>query len=200
MFLLLFICSSNFICYLLLFKISFRPARDESELVQGFFLQVFSSLKKNRFDPDYVSLFCAFSGKMVIQKTKNSFLIILKYLHNHNLYLSKSIIKSCINKPVKHIDHVLSSNFEFLVSKAEEDMNEDIPDEISRILGHSSHRSCKRKSRGWPRRWHSLTKTGMRCYRCLTWISYFNTHFNRGNPPHSLKVPSIGVLPKSKLD
>jgi len=67
-------------------------------------------------------------------------------------------------------------------------MNEDIPDEISRILGHPSHRSCKRKSRGWPRRWHSLTKTGMRCYRCLTWISYFRTHFNKGNP---LSFPNI---------
>jgi len=47
----------------------------------------------------------------------------------------KSIIKSCINKPVEHIDHVLSSNFEFPVSEAEEDMNEEIPDEISHILG-----------------------------------------------------------------
>ena len=58
---------------------------------------------------------------MVIQKTKNSSLIILKYLHNHKLYLSKSIIKSCINKPVEHNNQVLSSNFEFSVSEDEEE-------------------------------------------------------------------------------
>jgi len=86
------------------------------------------------------TLFCACSGKMVIQKTN---FFSFKYLHNHNLYMSKSIIKSCINKPVEHIDHVLSSNFEFLVSEAEENMNEEIPDEISHILGHLSRQSCK---------------------------------------------------------
>jgi len=32
---------------------------------------------------------------------------------------------------------------EFLVSEAEEDKNEEIPDKISRILGHPSHRSYK---------------------------------------------------------
>ena len=57
--------------------------------------------------------------------------------------MSKSIIKSCINKPVEHIDHILSSNFVFFVSEAEEDMNEEIPDEISRILEHLSRQSYK---------------------------------------------------------
>jgi len=57
--------------------------------------------------------------------------------------MSNSIIKSCINKPVEHIDHVLSSNFEFPVPEAEEDMNEEIPDETSHILGHLSRQSCK---------------------------------------------------------
>jgi len=46
----------------------------------------------------------------------------------------------------------------------------------------------KQKSRRLSRIWHSLTKTGMRCYLCLTWISYFSTHFNRGNP---LSFPNI---------
>jgi len=41
-------------------------------------------------------------------------------------YLSKSIIKSCINKPVEHLNHILSFNFEFLVSKDEEEENEDL--------------------------------------------------------------------------
>jgi hypothetical protein len=57
-------------------------------------------------------------------------------------YLSTSIIKSCINKPVEHFNLVLSSNFEFLVSEAVEE-NEETPDKISRILGHLSRQSCK---------------------------------------------------------
>jgi len=40
----------------------------------------------------------------------------------------------------------------------------------------------KQKSRRLSRRWHSLTKTGMRWYCYLTWVSCFSTHFNRGNP------------------
>ena len=99
--------------------------------------------------------------------------------------MSKSIIKSCINKPVEHIDLALFSNFEFLVSEAEEDKNEEIPDEISRILGHLSHRSCKQKSRRLSRRWQSFTKTGMRCYHSLypTWVSCFRYMFQQGQPP-----------------
>jgi len=143
--------------------------------------------------------------KILFLQSFSNICIIITYT-----YLSKSIIKSCINKPVEHIDHVLSSNFEFLTSEAEEDMNEEIPDKISRILGHLSRWSYKQKSRRWPRRWHSLTKTGMRRY--LTWVSCFSRCFNRGNPspsqiynvevvlPIKVEVPSTGVLPKSKLD
>jgi len=43
------------------------------------------------------------------------------------IYLSKSIIKSCINKPVEHFNHVLSLDFEFLVSEDEEKENESFP-------------------------------------------------------------------------
>jgi len=69
-------------------KISFFPARDESGLMQGFLLHLFSSSIKSRFDPDFALFyFVLFSRKMVIQKTKKFSLIILKYLHNHNLYL-----------------------------------------------------------------------------------------------------------------
>ena len=97
-------------------------------------------------------LFCASPGKMVIQKTKkNLFLqsfsnicIIITYT-----YLSKSIIKSCINKPVEHINHVSSSNFDFLVSEAEEE-DEETPDKISHILGHLSRRSNKRNQEDCP--------------------------------------------------
>ena len=43
------------------------------------------------------------------------------------IYLSKSIIKSCINKPVEHFNLVLSLDFEFLMSKNEEKENESFP-------------------------------------------------------------------------
>jgi len=42
--------------------------------------------------------------------------------------LSKSKIKSCINKPVEHFNHVLSPNFEFPVSEEEEE--EEVPDGV----------------------------------------------------------------------
>jgi hypothetical protein len=54
------------------FQKSLRPARNESELVQGILLLALSSLRKSRFDPDFV-LFYAFSGKMVIQKKTKKF-------------------------------------------------------------------------------------------------------------------------------
>jgi hypothetical protein len=83
--------------------------------------------KKVVLIPTLFFYFCAYSGKMVIQKTKK-LLIILKYLHNHNLNLSKSKIKSCINKPVEHITPILSPDFEFPLSEDEEEENEEIPD------------------------------------------------------------------------
>ena len=125
--------------------------------------------------------------------------------------MSKSIIKSCINKPVEHINHVLSSNFEFPVSEAEEG-NEETPDEISHILGHLSHRSCKQNIKEIIQKmtfnykdWLGVLPFAMLRYR---------THFNRGKPPPppspicnmevvlsvKVEVPSIGVLLKSKLD
>ncbi|KEH19514.1 hypothetical protein MTR_8g461950 [Medicago truncatula] len=60
------------------------------------------------------------------------------------IYSSKSITKSCNNKPVEHNNHVLSSNFEFSMSEDEEEENEGTPDEISHILGNLSSQSCKR--------------------------------------------------------
>jgi len=57
------------------------------------------------------------------------------------IYLSKSIIKSCINKPVEHFDLVLSLSCEFSVSETEEEKN--VPNEISRYLGHLSRQIYK---------------------------------------------------------
>jgi hypothetical protein len=48
-----------------------------------------------------------------------------------------------INKPVENINLMLSPNFKFLVSEAEEEENEETPDKIFRILGHLSRRCCK---------------------------------------------------------
>jgi len=152
-------------------------------------------------------LFCACFGKMVIQKTK-------KILFNHSqnciiityTYLSKSIIKSCINKPVEHINPVLSPNFEFPVSETRR-----------RRIWRSSWWNFSPTRASWPsksktkisrrvsRKGHSLTKAGTRCYRHTS-----SVHFNRGNPPSSfsmevvlpmeVKVSSIGVMLKSKLE
>ena len=57
--------------------------------------------------------------------------------------MSRSIIKSCIIKPVEHFNHVLSPNFEYPLSKDEEEENEETPTKISHILGNLSRRSCK---------------------------------------------------------
>jgi len=93
----------------------------------------------------------------------------------------------------------------------EEKENEEIPDEISRILGHPAVEATKQNIKKIVRRWQSLTKTGMRSYHCLTVVSCYITHFHRGNPPPSpicnmevvlsveVEVPSIRVLLKSKL-
>jgi hypothetical protein len=50
-------------------------------------------------------------------------------------------------KPVEHLNHVLSFNFEFLISKAKEENDEEVSDEISRLLGHLGHRNCKYQER-----------------------------------------------------
>jgi len=140
----LLLASSNNAFFLLLHAfqniLSSRPRRKRT-CVGLFALSIFIINKKSRFDPDFVFILCLFWKNGNTKNQKNS-LIILKYLHNHNLYLSKSIIKSCINKLVEHINHVLSSNFEFLVSEAEEE-NEETPNKISHILGHLSRQSCK---------------------------------------------------------
>jgi hypothetical protein len=64
---------------------------------------------------------------------------------NHSLSKIKHKCSLNIDKPVEHINPVLSSNFELLVFETEEEKNEEIPEEISRLLGHLSRRSCKQK-------------------------------------------------------
>jgi len=87
--------------------------------------------------------------------------------YNHSLSKIKHKWRSYIDKPIEHINRVLSSNFEFHVSETEEEEDEEVPNEISRLLGHFSRRSCKQNIKRFSRRWHSLTKTGTRCYHLL---------------------------------
>jgi len=61
----------------------------------------------------------------------------------------------------------------FLCPKLED---EEIPNEISRLLRHLSRQNWKQ--RRVFRKGHSLTKTGTRCYHHAS-----SAHFNRGNPP-----------------
>jgi hypothetical protein len=89
-----------------------------------------------------------------------------------------SIIKSCINKLVVYNNHVLSSNFEFLVSEAEEE-NEETPYEISRILGY-----------------YYLTSVHISTGAILLLPSVYNME---AVFLVKVEVLSIGVLPKSKL-
>jgi hypothetical protein len=48
-----------------------------------------------------------------------------------------------IDKSVEHINHILSSNFEFSLSEDEEEENEEIPDKDLSPTGHLSRQSCK---------------------------------------------------------
>ena len=50
-----------------------------------------------------------------------------------------------MNKPVGHINHVLSSNFEFPVSEAEEEEDEKFLNKITCLLGNLDRQSSKYK-------------------------------------------------------
>ncbi|KEH42626.1 hypothetical protein MtrunA17_Chr1g0185041 [Medicago truncatula] len=103
-----------------------------------------------------------------------------------------SIIKSCINKPVEHLNHVLSLDFEFLVSEVEEEDDEEASTDISRLLGHLGRRSCKYQKR-LSRRGLSCTKTGTRCHHfpCKDIVLQVNTSAG-ATPPPSLSIQHKG--------
>jgi len=115
--------------------------------------------------------------------------------------------------PVEHINHVLSPNFEFPMSEAEEGKDEEIPDEISRLLGHLSCRSCKQKiSRRFVmkmtftyKNWHKMLPFALHGYHTLVRTSTEATPFSLVYDmevvlPVKAKVPSMRVLTKAKLD
>jgi len=115
MFLLLLSCSNN-VCLLVLYfsKILLSHPRRNWTCVGLFALWIDIINKKSSWSQLCFILFCAFFRKN--GNIKNQ-----KILFNHSLnciiitytYLSKSIIKSCINKLFEHFNPVLSSNFEF---------------------------------------------------------------------------------------
>jgi len=131
-----------FVCLFYTFQKSFCPTLDESELEKGFLLYELSSSIQSRLDPD----FALFSFVLFWKNgnTKNQKISLLSFSNNCIIltytYFSKSKIKSCISKPVEHFKHVLSPNFEFPVSEEE---NEEVPDEISRLLGNLGRQNQK---------------------------------------------------------
>ena len=68
-------------------KDPFVPSETKANLCKDILLHVLSIINKKIVLLPTLFLFCAYSGKMVIQKTKKNSLIIFRYLHNHNLYL-----------------------------------------------------------------------------------------------------------------
>jgi len=89
-----------------------------------------------------------------------------------------------------------SPNFKFLVSETKEEENEEIPDKISRPLWHLSRQSCKQKYQ------EDRLEDGFHLQRlardatiCTSWVLYFSTHFNRGNPIHPSVYNMEVVLP-----
>jgi len=127
---------------------------------------------------------------MVIQNTKNLFFnhmcIIITFI-----YLSKSIIKSCIDKPVEHFDPILSLSCEFPVSKTEEEEN--VPNGISRLQGNLSRQSCKYKyQERLSKRWRSLTKTCTGCNHLLCMNIVLQYTLRQGQPPHHPSVHHKG--------
>jgi len=119
-----------------------------------------------------------------------------KILFNHSqnciiityIYLSKSIIKSCINKPVEHFNPVLSPNFEFPVSEARRRGGwRSSRWNFSPTRASWSSKSKTKISRRVSRKGHSRTKTGTRCYHHTS-----RAHFNRGSLPPSLSIQHGG--------
>jgi len=103
--------------------------------------------------------------------------------YNHSLSIIKHKCRLNIDKPVEHINHVLSPKFKFPVSDVEEGKDEEVPNKISHLMGHLSRRSCKQKyQEDCPKDGIHLQRLARDATICLTWVLYLRTHFNRGNP------------------
>jgi len=104
--------------------------------------------------------------------------------------------KSCIDKLVEHFNPILSLKFEFPVSEAEEEEDEEVPNEISRLLGHLSRQNRKK---------NIMKSVQKRAFTYKDWHEMLSSCLKRtlqqGQPPlhpseynmEVVEVPSIGV-------
>ena len=175
MFFLLLVSSNNaFVCFFMFFKIilSSRPRRKRTCVGFFFALSVFIiNKKKESFWSRLCFILCLFrkNGNTKKQKILQSFSNICIIITCQNQKSNHALMN-----PLNTLTMYSLPTLSPLYPKAEEE-NEETPNKISHILGHSL-------SRRLSRRWLSLSKTGMRWYHYLTWVLCFSTHFNRGNP------------------
>jgi len=94
-----------------------------------------------------------------------------------------SIIKSCINKPIKYFNPVLSLDFEFLMSKDEEKENESFLMRYIAYWGILAVKTANTYQKVVQKDDIHLQKLAREATICFAWILYFSTHFNRGNTP-----------------
>ena len=142
-----------------------------------------SSSIQGRLDPDFALFyFMIFQEKWQYKKPK-------KFNHSQNCIiitytcLSKSIIKSCINKPVEHINLVLSPNFEFPVSETRRRMKK-FP---MKFLAYWGILAVKVKNKNIKKSVQKRESTYKGCYHHTS-----SVHFNRGSPPPSLSIQHGG--------
>jgi len=79
-------------------------------------------------------ILCFFWKNGNTKNQKNLSLIILKYLHNHNLYLSKSKSNHALVNPLNTLTLYSLPTLSSLCPKLEKEEDEEVPDEISRLL------------------------------------------------------------------
>ena len=99
-----------------------------------------------------------------------------------------STIKSCIFKPVEHFNLYSLSALSSLYPRLKRRMMKKFPMRFLAYWGILVVEAAIIK-KDLSRRGHSCTKTDT---ICLTWVLYFSTHFNRGNPPLSLNIQRKG--------
>jgi len=106
-----------------------------------------------------------------------------------------SIIKSCINKPIKYFNPVLSLDFEFLMSKDEEKEYESFPMRYIAYWGILAIETANTYQKVVQKMTFIYKRLARDATICFGWILYFNTHFNKGNTPHHPPVYNIKAVP-----
>jgi len=99
------------------------------------------------------------------------------------IYLFISIIKSCINKPIEHFNHVLSLDFEFLMSEDEEKEYESFPMRYIAYWGILAVDTTNTYQKVVQKMTFIYKRLARDATICFAWILYFSKHFNKGKPP-----------------